>query len=64
MEVSLHITLLGASVVYLLLVADMLASLLSLIGGNFPVITPCELLLVVGVIVTPLSWLGTPKDLW
>lgn len=64
LEMSLHVTLLGASVVYLLLVADMLANLLSLIGGNFPIITPCELVLVVGAVMTPTSWLGTPKDFW
>ncbi|ROT83183.1 Proton-coupled amino acid transporter 4 [Penaeus vannamei] len=55
--VSVVITLMGGTIVFLILIA-------SFLNGLIPQLSPCEWLLVVAAVILPFTWLGTPKDFW
>lgn len=59
-EVALNVTLFGASTVFLLLATQMVHS----IADPLIELTACEWTLIIGGILTPLTWMGTPKDFW
>ncbi|XP_045138355.1 amino acid transporter AVT1J-like [Portunus trituberculatus] len=56
--VAQTLTLMGVSTVVLILAGDLLASLTA------PLLTPCSCTGVVACLLTPASWLATPKDFW
>ncbi|XP_018017291.1 amino acid transporter AVT3B [Hyalella azteca] len=64
LEASFQVTLLGAGVVYLLVIAGFVSDLWNEIGHGIPEITFCEAVLMLGIILTPVTWLGSPKDFW
>lgn len=51
------ITLLGGACVFVILISDFATSL----TGKFD---SCLWLLIVVTVLTPVTWLGTPKDFW
>ncbi|XP_047493369.1 amino acid transporter AVT1J-like [Penaeus chinensis] len=59
-EFALNLTLFGASTVFLLLATQMIHS----ITASLINLTACEWTLIVGAVLTPLTWMGTPKDFW
>lgn len=59
-ECALNLTLFGASTVFLLLATQMIHS----ITASHINLTACEWTLIIGGILTPLTWMGTPKDFW
>ncbi|XP_042856751.1 uncharacterized protein LOC122243308 [Penaeus japonicus] len=59
-EVALNVTLFGASTVFLLLATQMIHALTSSLID----LTVCEWTLIIGGVLTPLTWMGTPKDFW
>ncbi|XP_071113717.1 uncharacterized protein [Haliotis cracherodii] len=58
---SINFTLFGVSVVFLLLASENIQSLLADVHAN---VSFCYWLIIVAGVLTPLSWLGTPKDFW
>lgn len=60
-DVSVVLTLFGASTVYLLLSSQMLHDLLHPL---IPSLTQCMWTLILGVLLCPFTWLSTPKDFW
>lgn len=61
--VSQNITLVGVTTVFLIMSGDLLQALL---GSIAPIVfsSHCYCTLLVGALLVPLSWLGTPKDFW
>nr|XP_039264190.1 amino acid transporter AVT1C-like [Styela clava] len=61
-RVCLYGSLFGGGTVFLLLISDNTTNLLQSMGGiRF---YPCYMMMIVFCILTPLSWIGTPKDFW
>ncbi|XP_064627997.1 uncharacterized protein LOC135487832 [Lineus longissimus] len=60
-RVANYMSIFGCGVIFLLLSAEMVEGLLSV---PLPNITFCVWMLVVAAILVPISWLGTPKDMW
>ncbi|KAG7175976.1 Amino acid transporter AVT1A-like [Homarus americanus] len=60
-EVALFVTLFGAGTVYLLLVSQQTHDLLYQL---VPSLSQCAWTLIIGLILTPFTWLGTPKEFW
>lgn len=60
-EVSLGFTLFGASTVYLLLASQMVHDLLH---SALPSLSQCAWNLILGVVLCPTTWFGSPKDFW
>ena len=58
-RVSIDITLFGATLVYTILISQSLHSLVSQIGFS---VNFCVWLVVTTVVLTPLTWFGSPKD--
>lgn len=58
-SMAIILTLFGASVVYLLLAAQIIGQLLLTL---LPTVTICSWYLVVVGVMTPLMFFGTPKD--
>lgn len=62
MSVCIDITLFGVSVVFMTLAADNLQAVFSKVPAlSF---SPCLWMLIVAALLTPVVWLGTPKDFW
>ncbi|XP_060597359.1 uncharacterized protein LOC132751223 [Ruditapes philippinarum] len=57
---SINFTQFGGTVVYILLAAENIVTLLP----SDTKITCCYIALIVGAAMTPFTWLGTPKDFW
>lgn len=57
---SVNFTQFGATVVYVLLAAE---NIVKLLPESSPFNT-CYVALIVGVSMTPFTWLGTPKEFW
>ncbi|XP_015927645.1 uncharacterized protein [Parasteatoda tepidariorum] len=55
----IDVNLLGVGIVFLLLSAQLISSLASNWGISF-----CYWVLILGAILCPLMWLGTPEDFW
>ncbi|MCL4140960.1 UNVERIFIED_CONTAM: hypothetical protein GTU68_032613 [Idotea baltica] len=55
--ISVLITLIGSTIVFIILIAEMMNSLV-------PVLSQCEWCLIVVAIILPFIWLGSPKDFW
>uniref|UniRef100_A0A6A7G403 Proton-coupled amino acid transporter 2-like n=1 Tax=Hirondellea gigas TaxID=1518452 RepID=A0A6A7G403_9CRUS len=47
----------GGTTVFIILIAEMLNSLIT-------AVSICEWVLIVGLLITPFTWLGTPNDFW
>ena len=58
---TIDITLIGVATVFLLIACQNVESLLNGIGVK---VSFCYWLLVITAGLIPLSWLGTPKDIW
>ena len=60
--VANNVSIMGCSIVYLLLSAGLISELSSTLAGHrLPI---CYTVLVVTVIIIPLNWFGTPVDFW
>lgn len=55
----INFTMFGSTVVYVLIAAQNIAELIPGHTFNF-----CYIALIIGAVLTPLTWLGTPKDFW
>jgi len=53
----LMITLTGSTIVFIILIAQM-------IGSYVPSLSQCEWVLIVSAVILPTVWLGSPKDFW
>lgn len=60
-SLAINITLFGVGTVFLLLSAENIQSLIKAAGHHFSF---CYWLLIIWAVLTPLTWLGTPKDFW
>ncbi|RUS74070.1 hypothetical protein EGW08_018177, partial [Elysia chlorotica] len=60
-SICLHVTMLGQSVVYLLMSSQNMEELLSPIRLD---ISTCGWTLIIAACLCPLCWFGTPKDFW
>ncbi|KAG0724217.1 Amino acid transporter AVT1D [Chionoecetes opilio] len=61
-RVCVLVKLFGTTTVHLILMAEMVAEVVQQKGGLC--LTKCHLILIVAACLVPLTWLGTPKDLW
>ena len=60
--ICITFTLYGAGCVFIVLISQLLGSLLaSLFGFDLSL---CLWMVIVAASLTPLTWLGTPKDFW
>ncbi|XP_015907962.2 uncharacterized protein [Parasteatoda tepidariorum] len=58
-SICLEINLLGVSIVFLLLTAQLISNLAAQWGVAF-----CYWVIIMAVVLWPLMWLGTPEDFW
>ncbi|XP_039263499.2 uncharacterized protein LOC120339438 [Styela clava] len=61
-RVCIDVTLFGGATVFLLLIAGNISNLIANLGDKQ--FSLCYLLLIVTGVLTPFTWLGTPKDFW
>lgn len=63
MVVAQNLTLVGVTTVFLIMSGDLLQAL---VGKYEPVVfgNHCYCTMLVGAVLVPLAWLGTPKDFW
>ncbi|RXG52615.1 hypothetical protein Avbf_14737 [Armadillidium vulgare] len=54
---SVTLTLMGSSIVYIILIAEFMSSLV-------PSLSICAFTTIAAIIFVPFTWLGTPKDFW
>ena len=59
--VCICLTLYGAGCVFIVLIGDLVRSLFVSVGVEWNL---CIWMLIVAAAMTPLTWLGTPKDFW
>ncbi|XP_033741064.1 amino acid transporter AVT1J-like [Pecten maximus] len=60
-SICLHITMFGGAVVFLLLAAENMETLVKALGHD---ISFCFWLLMIAGFLVPFTWFGTPKDFW
>lgn len=61
-RISVISSLFGAGVVYLLLISGNMSNIIrNLSSSNLPA---CYWIIIVAAVLTPFTWLGTPKDFW
>ncbi|OWF37632.1 Lysine histidine transporter 1 [Mizuhopecten yessoensis] len=60
-SVSLHVSMFGTAIVFLLLSADNIEMLFRALGHD---ISFCFWLVIIAGCLVPLTWFGTPKDFW
>jgi len=58
---SITLTLYGGGCVFIVLISQLLSSLMAGVGVE---LTLCTWMVIVAVCLTPLTWMGTPKDFW
>ena len=59
--VCICLTLYGAGCVFIVLIAECFKSLLLQVSVNMGL---CNWMVIVAACLTPLTWLGSPKDFW
>jgi len=59
--VAISLTLYGGGCVFIVLIAQLLGSLIGSAGFQLSL---CVWMVIVAVCLTPLTWMGTPKDFW
>jgi len=59
--IAISLTLYGGGCVFIVLIAELLGSLVASVGFSMSL---CAWMLIVAICLTPLTWLGTPKDFW
>ena len=62
--VCICLTLYGAGCVFIVLISQLVDSLLVEAGAVGKDFNFCLMMLIVAALLTPLTWLGTPKDFW
>ncbi|XP_033741068.1 amino acid transporter AVT1A-like [Pecten maximus] len=60
-SICLHTTMFGGAVVFLLLAADNMETLVQALGHD---LSFCFWLLIIAGFLVPFTWFGTPKDFW
>lgn len=60
--VCISLTLYGAGCVFIVLIAQLFSSMLSQWWEHG--IDLCMWMVIVALFLTPLTWMGTPKDFW
>lgn len=60
---SVILNLYGSTTVHMILISEMLAAVVQQQTGEC-VLTKCHVIIIVGVCLIPLTWLGSPKDFW
>ena len=58
---SITLTLYGGGCVFIVLISQMLMSLMSGVGLQLSL---CQWMVVTATCLTPLTWMGSPKDFW
>ena len=61
-QVVVLVKLFGSSTVHMILISEMLAEVVQ--KQTDVDLTKCHVILIVGACLIPLTWLGSPKDLW
>ena len=59
--VAISLTLYGGGCVFIVLIAQLLGSLIAAAGFQLSL---CVWMVIVAAGLTPLTWMGTPKDFW
>ncbi|KAG0724216.1 Amino acid transporter AVT1C [Chionoecetes opilio] len=59
---SVVLNLFGSTTVHIILISEMLAAIVQVQTGVC--LTKCHTIIIVGVCLIPLTWLGSPKDFW
>ena len=59
--ISITLTLYGGGCVFIVLISQLLGSLCAAAGFHLSL---CTWMVIVAGILTPLTWMGTPKDFW
>ena len=59
--VAIALTLYGGCCVFIVLISQLLGSLVAAAGLH---LTLCSWMVIVATGLTPLTWMGTPKDFW
>ena len=59
--VAISLTLYGGGCVFIVLIAQLLGSLIAAAGFQLSL---CVWMVIVAACLTPLTWMGTPKDFW
>ena len=59
--IGISLTLYGGGCVFIVLIAQLLGSLLAAAGLELSL---CLWMVIVAACLTPLTWMGTPKDFW
>ena len=59
--IAISLTLYGGGCVFIVLIAQLLGSLIGSAGFSLSL---CVWMVIVAVCLTPLTWMGTPKDFW
>ncbi|XP_071531711.1 uncharacterized protein [Panulirus ornatus] len=61
---SVVLNLFGSTTVFIILISEMISGVISSLEVGDCTITKCQLVIIVGVCMIPITWLGTPKDFW
>merc|ERR1719295_815268 len=59
--IAISLTLYGGGCVFIVLIAQLLRSMISAAGFDLSL---CIWMVIVAACLTPLTWMGTPKDFW
>merc|ERR1739838_973393 len=59
--IAISLTLYGGGCVFIVLIAQLLGSLVSAAGYSMSL---CVWMVIVAAMLTPMTWMGTPKDFW
>ncbi|XP_045612816.1 uncharacterized protein [Procambarus clarkii] len=63
-QISVVLNLFGSTTVFIILISEMVAKIIAFECPGQCVLTKCELVIIVGAVIIPFTWLGTPKDFW
>ncbi|KAK8378129.1 hypothetical protein O3P69_018830 [Scylla paramamosain] len=61
-QIVVLVKLFGSSTVHMILISEMVAAVVQ--EQTDFCLTKCHVILIVGAVLIPLTWLGSPKDLW
>lgn len=61
-QIVVLVKLFGSSTVHMILISEMVAAVVQ--DQTDFCLTKCHVILIVGAVLIPLTWLGSPKDLW
>ena len=64
MSFCIDATLFGVATVFLLIASQQIHTIIDVLSEHRSDVSFCTLILVVAAALTPLTWLGSPKNFW